>query len=109
MPRTENRRAIYTLEIDTAQIAALGGKTYLQTSDPEGALSMMGDSAVHVVGDIPELWSENKIQSKYWIKRHFIEFIKANSPPGIYNQYLVVQKTPDFSSWTVQVDLRYIP
>lgn len=109
MPRTENRKATYTLEIDTAQIAALGGKTYFQTSDPQGALSMMGDAANVVVGFIPELWPENRDREKVAVKKYFMNFILQGDEFGTYTMYSVNQKTSDFSSWDVTVDLRYIP
>lgn len=108
MPRTENRKVTYTLEIDTAQIAALGGKTYFQTSNPQDALSMMGDAANVVVGFIPELWPENRDREKRAVKKYFMNFIVTNPDPGTYTMYSVNQKTSDFSSWDVTVDLRYI-
>lgn len=109
MPRTANRKATYTLEIDTAQIAALGGKTYFQTSNPQDALSMMGDAANQVIGNVPELWPQNKSAEKVAVKNYFMNFIVTNGNPGTYTMYSVNQKTGDFSSWDVTVDLRYIP
>jgi hypothetical protein len=109
MPRTENRKVTYTLEIDTAQIAALGGKTYFQTSDPQGALSMMGDAANVVVGFIPELWPENRDREKVAVKKYFMNFIETGADPGTYQMYSVNQTTGDFSSWDVTVNLKYIP
>ena len=109
MPRTENRKVKYTLEIDNAQIAALGGKTYAQTDRPNEVLGMMGDAAVQVVGFIPELWPENMGRAKVAIKSYFINFIQSGSDQGTFQMYSVDQKTSDFSSYDVKIDLRYLP
>jgi hypothetical protein len=109
MPRTENRKATYTLEIDSAQIAALGGKTYLQTSNPQDALSMMGDAAVKVLGYMEELWPQNREYARNAMKKYFMNFIVNGAEPGTYPVYSVDQKTGDFSSWDVKVELKYIP
>ena len=108
MPRTENRKATYTLEIDSAQIAALGGKTYLQTDRPEEVLGMMGDAAVKVLGYIPELWPENLDRARRAVKKYFINFIETGGDVGKYQMYSVNQNTSDFSSWDVIIDLRYL-
>ncbi len=108
MPRTENRKVTYTLEIDSAQIAALGGKTYFQTDRPQEILGMMGDAANVVVGYITELWPENRERQKIAVKKYFINFIETGADPGTYTMYSVNQKTGDFSSWDVTVDLKYI-
>lgn len=109
MPRTANRKVNYTIEIDTAQIAALGGKTYFQTSNPQDALSMMGDAAVKVLGYMEELWPQNREYARNAMKKYFMNFIVTETEPGTYPVYSVNQNTGDFSSWDVTVDLRYIP
>ena len=108
MPRTENRKVTYTLEIDTAQIAALGGTTYFQTDRAEQLLGMMGDAANVVVGYITELWPENRERQKIAVKKYFMNFIETGADPGTYQMYSVNQKTGDFSSWDVTVNLKYI-
>ncbi len=108
MPRTENRKVTYTLEIDTAQIAALGGKTYMQTDRPQEILGMMGDAAVKVLGYMDELWPQNREYARNAMKKYFINFIETGADPGTYPVYSVSQKTGDFSSWDVTVNLKYI-
>lgn len=109
MPRTANRKVTYTLEVDNPQLVALGSTTYFQTSNPTQALSNMGDAAVVVVGNIPELWHNNMMLAKIAIKQAFQNFITSGNPPDLSTMYSVNQDTSDFSSWDVKVNLRFIP
>jgi hypothetical protein len=109
MPRTANREVSYYIEIDTEYLNSLGAKTYLQASDPQSKLEKIGDTITKILGFIREIQTVNRVAAEKTTKQYIMDFVARNGKHGTYVMFYAKEITHDFSGWTINILLRYLP